>query len=180
VRGPKSAATVLARFSDPRTGQAGERPVYLAEQFYGSGRVFYLGSGEMWRLRHVNEGYFERLYTRLIRHVAQGRLLRQSSRGVLMVGQDQYQVGGTVEIRAQLTNAQLAPLVAQTVPLQVFQPGGKVQTITLRPDPSRAGTYAGQFTALDEGDYRLELLVPESTDERLTRRIQVSMRRGAI
>jgi len=92
-----------------------------------------------------------------------------------MVGQDQYQVGGTVEIRAQLTNAQLAPLVAQTVPLQVFQPGGKVQTIMLRPDPSRTGTYAGQFTALDEGDYRLELLVPESTDERLTRRIQVSM-----
>jgi hypothetical protein len=175
VRGPKSAATVLARFSDPRTGQAGERPVYLAEQFYGSGRVFYLGSGEMWRLRQVDEGYFERLYTRLIRHVAQGRLLRQSSRGVLMVGQDQYQVGGTVEIRAQLTNAQLAPLVAQTVPLQVFQPGGKVQTITLRPDPSRIGTYAGQFTALDEGDYRMELLVPESTDERLTRRIQVSM-----
>lgn len=175
VRGPKSAATVLARFSDPKADPSGGGAVYLAEQFYGSGRVFYLGSGEMWRLRRLDESYFERFYTRLIRHVAQGRLLRQSSRGLLMVGQDQYQVGGTVEIRAQLTNAQLAPLVAQTVPLQVFLPNGKIQTITLRPDPSRIGTYAGQFTVLDEGDYRLELLVPESNDERLTRRVQVSM-----
>lgn len=92
-----------------------------------------------------------------------------------MVGQDQYQVGGTVEIRAQLTNAQLAPLAAETVPLQVFRPDGKMQTLTLRPDPSRIGTFAGQFTVLEEGDYRLELLVPESADERLTRRVQVTM-----
>jgi hypothetical protein len=175
VRGPKSAATVLARFSDPRTGQGSDSPVYFAEQFYGSGRVFYMGSGEMWRLRRSDPTYFDRLYTRLIRHVAQGRLLRQSSRGVLMVGQDQYQVGATVEIRAQLTNAQLAPLAAPSVSMQVIQPDGKSHAITLRPDPTRAGTYAGQYTALEEGDYRLELLVPESADERLTRRIQVSM-----
>ncbi len=175
VRGPKSAATVLARVSDPKSGRSGSGEVYFAEQFYGSGRVFYLGSGELWRLRRMDENYFERLYTRLIRHVSQGRLLRQSHRGLLMVGQDQYQVGGTVEIRAQLTNAQLTPLAAPSVPLQVFHPSGKMQTITLQPDPSRIGTFAGQFTALDEGDYRLELLVPESNDERLTRRVQVSM-----
>lgn len=175
VRGPKSAATVLARFGDPKADPSGDSAVYFAEQFYGSGRVFYLGSGEMWRLRSLEENYFERLYTRLIRHVAQGRLLRQSSRGLLMVGQDQYQVGGTVEIRAQLTNAQLAPLAADAVALQVFHPDGKMQTLTLRPDPSRIGTFAGQFTVLEEGDYRLELLVPESADERLTRRVQVTM-----
>ena len=31
--------------------QGGQQPVYFAGQFYGSGSVFYLGSGEMWRLR---------------------------------------------------------------------------------------------------------------------------------
>lgn len=175
VRGPKPAATVLARCSDRRVGVEGDGPVYLAEQFYGSGRVFYLGSGEMWRLRRLDEGYFERLYTRLIRHVAQGRLLRQSSRGVLMVAQDQYQVGATVQIRAQLTNAQLAPWIAPAVPLQVYPPTGRAQSVTLRPDPSRPGTFAGQMTVLCEGDYRLELPVPESADEVLTRRIQVTM-----
>ena len=108
VRGPKPGATVLATFSDPRAAAAGKQPPYFVEQFYGSGRVFYMGSGEMWRLRRVDPAYFEQFYTKLIRHVSQGRLLRGSSRGVLLVGQDRYLLGNTVEVRAQLTNARLA------------------------------------------------------------------------
>jgi hypothetical protein len=93
-----------------------------------------------------------------------------------MVGQDQYLLGDTVEIRAQLTNAQLAPLAAPGVTLEVFhEQDNHVQAITLRPDPSRIGTFAGQITVLKEGDYRLELPVPESANVRLTRRIQVSL-----
>ncbi len=84
VRKAKPGATVYARFSDPRAAEGGEQPVYMAGQFYGSGRVFYMGSGEMWRLRAVDEAYFEQFYTKLIRHVTQGRLLRGSSRGVLL------------------------------------------------------------------------------------------------
>jgi len=175
VRGPKAGATVLARFSDPRTGQDESLPVFFAGQFYGSGRVFYLGSGEMWRLRQVDEAYFEQFYTKLIRHVSQGRLLRGSSRGVLLVARDRYLLGNTIEVRAQLTNAQLDPLDSPSVALQVIRPAGDVETVTLRPDPTRAGTFAGRFTALAEGAYRLELPVPESDDERLTRRIQVKV-----
>jgi hypothetical protein len=129
----------------------------------------------MWRLRRLDETYFERFYTRLIRHVSQGRLLRQSSRGVLMVGQDRYVLGKTVPVRAALTNAQLAPLEVPAVALEVFLPDGSAQTVTLRADPSRAGMYAGQLTVLQEGVYRLELPVPESGDERITRRVQVAL-----
>ena len=173
VRGPKPGATVYARFSDPQAGQGDKQPVYLAGQFYGSGRVFYLGSGEMWRLRSVSEGCFEQFYTRLIRHVTQGRLLRQSSRGTLLVDKARYVLGNTVEIRSQLTNAQLQPLGAVNVPLEVIQPDRSVQTIALRPDPSRAGMFIAQLTVLQEGVYRLELPIPESDRERLVRRIQV-------
>lgn len=175
VRGPKAGATVYAYYSDPRAATLGQRPVYFAGQFYGSGRVFYMGSGELWRLRRLDEGYFERLYTRLIRHVSQGRLLRQSSRGTLLVDKDRYLLGGTAEIRAQLTNAQLQPLVAQSVAVEVFQPDGKVQSLRLRADPGRPGLFVGQLTLLQEGDYRLELPIPESDNERLTRRVQVRL-----
>ena len=174
VRGPKPGATVYA-YVTARAGPGEKPPVYLAGQFYGSGRVFYLGSGEMWRLRRADPNYFDQFYTKLIRHVSQGRLLRQSSRGVLMVGKDRYLLGNSVEIRAQLTNAQLEPLSVPTVPLDVLAPGGGVQTITLRREPGRPGVYAGQITVLEEGPYRLELPVPESLDERLTRRIQVAL-----
>ena len=175
VRKVKPAATVYARFSDPRSGQAGQLPPFLAAQFYGSGRVFYIGSGELWRLRGVDDGYFERLYTRLIRHVSQGRLLRQSSRGALMIGQDRYILGNAVQIKAQLTDARLDPLNEPSVPLQVIHPDGSLRTIALEPDESRDGTYAGQITVLQEGGYRLELPVPDSDETRITRRIRVSL-----
>jgi hypothetical protein len=134
-----------------------------------------MGSGEIWRLRAVDETYFSQFYTKLIRHVSQGRLLRGSQRGVLLVGQDRYLLGNSVEIRAQLTNARLEPLSAPTVPLQVIAPDGGVQTIALRPDQTRQGTFVGQFPALQEGSYRLELPVPDSDNERLTRRVQVKV-----
>lgn len=174
VRGPKPGATVYAH-ADSRAAQFDKSPVYFAGQYFGSGQSFYIGSAEMWRLRRADPAYFEQFFTRLIRHVSQGRLLRQSSRGVLMVGKDRYLLGNTVEIRAQLTNAQLNPLEQPSVPVQVLSPTGSAQTIALRPEPGRAGMYAGQVTATEEGTYRLELAVPQSEDERLTRRIQVSL-----
>jgi hypothetical protein len=173
VHGPKAGATVYSRFSDPRVAQNGEGPVYMAGQFYGAGSVFYMGSAEMWRLRAVDEAYFTQFYTKLIRHVSQGRLLRGSSRGVLLVGQDRYLLGNMVEVRAQLTNARLEPLDMPSINLQVIQPDGALQSVALRADSSRAGAYLGQFPALHEGTYRLELPVPESENERLSRRIQV-------
>ncbi len=127
VRGPKAGATVYSRFSDPRVAQNGEGPVYMAGQFYGAGSVFYMGSAEMWRLRAVDEAYFTQFYTKLIRHVSQGRLLRGSSRGVLLVGQDRYLLGNMVEVRAQLTNARLEPLDMPSINLQVIQPDGALQ-----------------------------------------------------
>jgi hypothetical protein len=165
----------LARFSDPRAGRGGEQPVFLAEQFYGSGRVFFLGSGEMWRLRALDETYFERFYTEVVRHVSQGRLLRQSSRGTLIVGQESCVLGTTVPIRAQLTDVRLEPLDLPTVNLDVIRPDSSVETVKLQLHPSRAGLYTGQITVLQDGVFRLELPVPESDDERLARRIQVTL-----
>ena len=80
VKGAKPGATVYARFSDPQSaGLTGDRPIYMAGQFYGAGQVFYIGSGEMWRLRNLDPAHFEVLYTKLIRQVSQGRILRGSS-----------------------------------------------------------------------------------------------------
>ncbi len=172
VKGPKPAATVFARFDDPTSTE--EETVYLAGHFYGSGRVFYLGSGEMWRLRSQGAGYFEAFWTKLIRHVSQGRLLRGSKRGVLLVQQDTYQVGQTVAVQAQLKNAQLEPLELTQVTLEIVRPDQKLQTLTLAAKADRPGTYAGQFSVYLEGNYQLRLPVPES-DEVLTWSIEAVM-----
>jgi hypothetical protein len=175
VRGPKSGATVYARFSDPAAAGAGGEPVYMAEQFYGSGRVFYLGSGEMWRLRALEDAYFEQFYTKLVRHVSQGRLLLGSSRGMLLVDRDRYVLGNTVALRANLFDNQFEPLTVPQVPVQIVVPDSTVSTVMLHPDSNRKGMYTGQFTALQEGTYRIEMEVPDSDGEQLTRRIQVKV-----
>ena len=72
------------------------RPYYFAGQLYGSGTVFYAGSGELWRTRGVDPTAHERLVTQTVRHVAKGRLLRGSSRGRLILERDRYPVGESI------------------------------------------------------------------------------------
>jgi hypothetical protein len=175
TKGAKPGATVYARYSDPDAGLGVERPVYLADQFYGAGRVMYLGSGELWRLRSVDPGFFERLTTQLLRHVSEGRLLRGSSRGRLLVERDRCFVGDTVVVRAQLTSANRDPYVAPTATARVTGPGDWQTNIDLRADPNRPGNYIGQLIVPKEGAFRIVLSVPDAPDEVLSKRITATV-----
>jgi hypothetical protein len=175
ARQAKPGATVYAVVADQDVGLGGNPPIMLAEQFYGAGRVFYVGSGEMWRLRALDEGYFETFYTKLIRHVSQGRLLRGSTRGLLLVERDRYLVGDTIIVRAQMTDAQHQPLSAARITAQVTRPDGTLEPLPLAADATREGMFFGQLTARQEGSYRIDLPVPDATDQQLTRRLQVQV-----
>jgi hypothetical protein len=172
VKGEKPGATVYARFSNPETGTASQRPVYLASQFYGAGQVFYMGGGELWRLRRIDPRYFEVLYTKLIRHVSQGRILRGSSRGALLVERDRYELGETAVIRARLSDAQHKPLTVESVAAQLLRPDGLTEPLKLSADAERPGMYVGQATVLQEGTYQIALTLPGGGDEPLTRYLQ--------
>src|SRR4051812_18257864 len=172
VRGEKPGATVYARFSDPQVG-VGQRPVYFASQFYGAGQVFYIGSAELWRLRSVDPAFFEVLYTKLIRHVSQGRVLRGSSRGAILLERDRYELGESAIIRARLTDAQHKPLTQPTVTAQLLRPDGSAETVKLTAITDKPGIYLGKATVTQEGTYQLALPIQGSDDEPLTRYIQV-------
>jgi hypothetical protein len=176
VKDPKPGARIYARFSDPDTEIDNELPIYMAGQFYGAGRVFFQASGEMWRLREMDDAYFEQYYTKLIRWASQGRLLQDSSRGLLLVDKDRCLLGDQIAVRAVLTDAQFQPLTAEEVSAVLIQPDSTRATLILRKlkDGGREGMFAAQFTALQEGDYRVEMKVPESPeDELLTRDVRV-------
>ncbi len=173
IKSEKPGATVYARYSDPEAGISNQRPVYMASHFYGGGQVFYIGSGEMWRLRTVDPRYFEVLYTKLIRHVSQGRILRGSSRGSLLVERDRYELGETVVLRARLSDAQHKALERESVSAQVLRPDGVSESVKLTAESTRPGMYAGQMTVLQEGTYQVALPVPDSNEEPLSRYLQV-------
>jgi hypothetical protein len=175
VKDPKPGARVYARFSDPSTAIDDTLPIYLAGHFYGAGRVFFQASGEMWRIRNIDETYFERYYTRLIRWVSQGRLLRDSNRGILLVDKDRCLLGDTILVQAMLTDAQNRPLRAPEITASLVHPNATRTPLVLRNVEGgvREGSFHGQFTAVAEGDYRVELRPPYAElDELLVREIR--------
>jgi hypothetical protein len=162
----KAGAEVYARFSDRNASIGGELPIYFASQFYGSGRVFFQASGEMWRMRALDPKYFEQYYTKLIRWVSQGRLSRDSSRGVLLVSKENVWIGDQVTVQAILRDAQDRPLNLPSVTAVVISPGGATATLELNrlDDGTDSGTFSGQITTKMAGDYRISLPIPDSPD----------------
>ncbi|MFN6300846.1 MAG: hypothetical protein ACK42H_01500 [Planctomycetota bacterium] len=164
---PKPAASVLLNFSDPTTFVNNAAPIYLASQFYGSGRVVFQGGGEFWRMREVGEKYFDTYYTKLVRWAGQGRLLRDSDRGMLLVDKEQAIVGEQVMVRAVLKDAQFQPLVQSDATAKLIEPGGRSTTLKLMPlaDPTQAGVYVGQYVTRKTGTYEVQLAIGSLTDQ---------------
>jgi hypothetical protein len=173
VRGAKPTATVYAYVADPEGAAGGQHPPYFVGQFYGSGRVYYLGSGEMWRLRQLDEAYFEVFYTKLLRHMTEGRLLRGSGRGTLLVDRDRFLLGESVAVRAQLKDPQHQPLEQGFVEMGVTRPDSTMDVVSMAAVEGQPGSYLGQLRVLQEGAYQLELALPASEELLLTKRIHV-------
>ena len=168
--GPKDGALVYARFSDPSS----DHPVLMASQFYGSGRVLYVGSPELWRLRALEEDLFDRFWIKAIRELGQARLKRGTNRGTLLLDRSEYLLGQTITLRAHLLDPQFQDLEEETVAIELFGPDGRQLGLSeLRRQPNRPGQYVGSFRASQPGTFRLAVPIPPEGDERLTGRIDV-------
>ena len=55
LKSVKPGATVVATFTDPAAQLDGKEHPFLVTQQYGKGRVFFVGSSEIWRLRQYKE-----------------------------------------------------------------------------------------------------------------------------
>lgn len=178
VKSAKPVAKVYAYFSDPTTRVADSLPVYLASQFYGAGRVYFQGSGEMWRMRRESDAYFDAYYTKLIRWVSEGRLLRDSNRGVLLVDNQRAMVGDSITVRAVLTDKQFEPLTVPEVRAKLLTPGGRIDDVRLTPveGETKPGTYSGRFVVREPGNHELRLTLGDALDEEVFRQnVQVRL-----
>jgi hypothetical protein len=155
----KPGGTVYARTRRSVAGTVAEdqNPIFLAGQFYGSGTVFALGSGELWRLRAVDIAAFERLTTQMVRHVSQGRLLRGSRQIQLLVDRDRYALGATVDLRVVLREGADADRQPRC---ETVNPAGERQEVTLSADPVRPGELRGSFVVPSEGSWRIQASFP--------------------
>ena len=112
------------------------------------------------------------LYTKLVRHVSQGRLLRGSAEGQLLIERERYSIGEEVVVRARLTTASREPVMQERVTARVIDPVGKSKSLVLLADADRPGNFVGQFDVRREGSYRITLTPPHSTGEPLSQMVQ--------
>ncbi len=104
----KPGTAVLARFGDPDAKSmtpTGQKQPFFVMSKYGKGPVFYIGSGETYRLRQFSEKFHERFWTKLLRHMGK----RDSARGMMVVG-NRFTEGEMVTVEVDLLDATLRPL----------------------------------------------------------------------
>jgi hypothetical protein len=173
----KPGATVYARVAKPGATAGEPRQIYLAGQFYGAGSVLYAGSGELWRLRSVADGAYERLVAQLVRHVSQGRLSQGAHRAKLLVDRDRYPMGATVQVRLVVADDTMPAATTGRPPAcRAVGPDGQARMVPLVAERDRPGTLIGSFVATREGSWRVEMdPTPGLGDERLVRRLQVQL-----
>lgn len=173
----KPGATIYARVAKPGATAGEPRLIDMAGQFYGSGSVFYTGSAELWRLRSVADGAYERLIAQLVRHVSQGRLSQGARRARLLLDRDRHPVGGTVQVRLVVADeAMQAAASARPPACRAVGPEGESIVIPLMAEPDRPGTLMGSFVPTREGAWRVEVdPTPGLGNERLVKRLQVQL-----
>lgn len=165
--GPKPGGTILAEHGDPRSAKGGSPPVLISSQFFGAGRVLYLGSPEFWRLRAIDETYYDRFWIKAIREVGQGRLMRGNTRGLILLEQSSYPLGSPVVVRARALDQQYQPFVQERLSAELLNPRGQIQPagLELNPVQDRPGEYQGTFLAILPGRYRIKFTPPQSTED---------------
>jgi hypothetical protein len=177
ARSAKPGATVYATIGAAGDTARGDGSIYMAGQLYGAGTVFHLGSGELWRLRSLDETLYERLVTQLVRHVSQGRLLAGSRRARLLVDRDRYAVGAGVVVRVVAADGESA-LGSGPPECRVVGPDGATVRVPLAAEPGRPGVLQGMFVAGREGGWRIDVTLPAEVGgegETLSRRIQARL-----
>jgi len=106
-----------------------------------------------------------------VRHVSQGRLLRGSRRGRLLVDRERYPVGGAVDVRLVLPEAG-----GRTAKCRVVGPDGSRTAIPLAAEPGRSDVLRGSFVATREGAWQIAAdLGAAGGEEPLVRRIQAHL-----
>ena len=161
--GTKELAAVLMLHGDPRDVGDG-RTALIAEQRFGGGRVFYLGTTEFWRLRAEGPGLFERFWTNLIRAAAEGRATEGDEPAVFLVDRPEVPVGEPVRVRVALRDARGEPAEAASVRATVDGPGGRAvpgSPLTLTPAPGRPGQFEANVTPAAPGRYSFTLAARE-------------------
>ncbi|HMF20472.1 MAG TPA: hypothetical protein VKE98_24900, partial [Gemmataceae bacterium] len=177
----KPGSTVVATFAGPpssRINDGKDEQPYLVSMRYGSGKTFYMGSMEMWRLRPFKEAFHERFWIKLARYVSAGTSMKKKYGDFAM---SRFYPTGTINFEVQVKGSNLQPLPQDADPTVLvkrpadFDPKLDPETpesIKLRPKNTQGewqGWFTGAFKVRTPGEYEFKLPIPATADSISTR-----------
>jgi hypothetical protein len=173
VKRAKDIAQVIATFGDTRAkAQDGKEMPYLVFMPYGAGKVFWIGSGELWRLRQYKESYHERFWAKLGRFVGSGSLT-QLNRRINTIHGRTFRINSFVPIDAQILGKDMRPLNEKSkVELTLTLPDRKTTEKYIMTKKAAVaegdwnGTFTTRFFVKSQGDYEytINVIAPETND----------------
>jgi hypothetical protein len=169
-------AVVLATFLDykaPKTAKGKDQPYFVVFQVGTSGKTFYIGSGEMWRLRTYKEKYHQVFWQTLVRYVS----ARTSGKSYGQFTMKREWEPGSIEIQAEVRDKNfmfldpksLDPKKPLRVTIKQLGTGGgkdeKPREVELKPK-NKTGKPDGQYVAVTsmpfEGRFELRIDIPDT------------------
>jgi hypothetical protein len=172
VKHPKDGTQVIATFSDPLAKMAdGREQPYLAFMPYGTGKVFWIGSGEMWRLRAYKESYHDRFWVKLARFVGSGSLTQLNRRIHPYVGTT-HRANSFVNFDVRVLGKDMKPLDERAKPRLVLTPPRGATEKEMSYDMVKklstaegwTGTFTSRFLVRAPGEYQYKIDVTETGD----------------
>jgi hypothetical protein len=174
----KAGANVAAAFAGPKESRIGDKTDAFKDQQpfivtmpFGAGKTLYLGSGEFWRLRAFKDGYHDRIWIKMARHVAAGATQQKKYGRILMPRTIPV---GVVSFEAQVKGKDLRPLPTDIRPTVLVRRIDKdkeeketLQKFDLQAKPTDAdwqGYFIGQHTIKEPGEYEFQLPIPGTTE----------------
>jgi len=152
--------------------EGGGKPAILF-QYVGAGRVLFHAIDSTWRWRSgAGDRYFARYWVQTIRFLARGKLSK--GRGVqLLTDRREYRRGETAQLKVRFLDPQLAP-AGDEVTVLVEATGQARRRVTLRRNPSIAGTYEGSLSELTDGHYEVLMVEPQLPGNPVAARFSVA------
>jgi len=153
VNRAKPGSQVLLRHPT-ESGPYGRYPL-LAVGYYPAGRTMFLGidSTWMWRYR-FGDRYHGRFWRNAIRWLALGRLKSGNRRYRLDSLRSSYSLDERVTLEARVLDEDFRPSERAVQPVQLEQPDGEVEELTLLLVPGREGIYRSSFEVDRPGVYQ--------------------------
>ncbi|HUG18933.1 MAG TPA: hypothetical protein VMM56_08130 [Planctomycetaceae bacterium] len=148
----KSGAISWLSVSFPHETERPDLPL-IAEQRFGSGKVLFHASDELWRLRFlVGDRYYGKYWLQTFRYLTR---TPSNERGIeLTTDRRMYRQGEPVNVRLRIPRPQ------ETTQARVTITGTRSFEQQLAPSPDHPELFLGALESLPLGNYRVEYLLP--------------------